>query len=591
MEVRFIGPLGKVTGSCTWMRDMENGWNFLVDCGMQQGEMTSEDWNRSKWPFSPSEIKFVILTHAHIDHCGLIPALYKNGFKGSVYCTKETAELAQISLLDAAKFPNAPFEEKHINQIKWHEPKSGPILGSYHPVDHDLFLQFFRSGHVVGAVSASIYWGPRGEQKNITFSGDIGPSFEDQETLPLLRFNMNPAESNFVVIESTYGGVVRSPEQRSAETRLNALRSLVDQAIERRGILALPAFALGRTQNLLFDLSMIYHENPEKYATVQYLIDSPAAAKMHPVIHRAYARSEATTTKMVNAKVRPVWLGKQFFRMLGLTDKEPEHHQRANEIVALTLGQKISPRPELADLGNDLAKRWKGIFRSVDRNSRAQLMAESVGRATVVIVSSGMCDGGPAASWIPKILGDERNHIALTGYCAAGSVGRQLSGLAGVPANELQKLSDVIEWEINGVPKFAVRDVRASVSILSGYSEHADQTDLLYWLMRQRNGQWLNAGEAVFIQHGDDRSRQSLADAIDQKARQNNLCVMPVLPSDPELWFDLDRGGEAVVQDKKRNDLLQKMLLIQQELSRLDHQPWNGAPKMGRHAEGRHVGT
>jgi len=574
MEVRFIGPLGKVTGSCTWLRDMQKGWNFLVDCGMQQGEMTSEKWNRGEWPFKPSEIKFVILTHAHIDHCGLIPMLYKDGFKGTVYCTKETAALAQISLSDAAKFPNAPFQEKHIKLIKWHEPKSGPLLGGFHPIDQDLFLQFFRSGHVVGAVSASIYWGPRDRQKNITFSGDLGPSFEDQENLPLLRFNMNPVESDFAVIESTYGGVVRPPEYRNSETRLSVLRQLVDQAIERCGTLVLPAFALGRTQNLLFDLSMIYAENPEKYAEVQFLVDSPSAVKMHPEIHKAFSRCEATTTRSINAKVRPVWLGKQFYRALGLNDKEPKHHQRANEIVASTLGVSIIPNPELARLGNEFAKAWKSIFRYVVRKDRAQLVSESVGRATVVIVSSGMCDGGPAATWIPHVLGDGRNHVALTGYCASGSVGRQLSALAGMPTNEREKLSDVIEWAVDDVDKYAVRDIRASISVLSGYSEHADQMALLHWLMRQRDGQWLRAGETVFIQHGDDQSRQSLERAIDQMARESNLSVTSILPDDSELWFDLDCGGEIVQQDKKRNELLKQLSLIQQELSRLNHQPW-----------------
>lgn len=569
MEVRFIGPLGKVTGSCTWMRDVQKGWSFLVDCGMQQGEMTSEEWNRSQWPFKPSELKFVILTHAHIDHCGLIPVLYKNGFTGSVYCTKETAELAKISLMDAAKFPGAPFLERDIGPINWHEPKGGPLFGYYHPVDRDLFLQFFRSGHVVGAVSVAVYWGERGGQKSITFSGDVGPNLEDQESLPLLRHTMKPGKSDFAVIESTYGGVVRTPESKRAETRLGMLRGLLDKIIERGGTLVLPAFALGRTQNLLFDLSMLYHENSEKYAEVRFLIDSPAAAKMRQTIYEAYARSEATTIKAFNAKVRPVWLGKQFFRALGLNDKEPLHQQRANEIVATTLGVSIAPDPALAELGNDSAKGWKGIFQHVGRKNRTQLVSASESAPTVVIVSSGMCDGGPATIWIPHVLGDERNHVALTGFCASGSVGRQLAELAGLPQGELLRHSGVIKWEGDDAQKMDIRDIRATVSILSGYSEHADQTGLLHWLMYQRDERWLLAGETVFIQHGDNVSRQSLAAAIEAQAREVNLSVSAVIPDDPELWFDLDSGGEAVIREKRRNDLKQQILLLQEELSSL----------------------
>ena len=100
MEVNFIGPLGKVTGSYTWMRDKEKGWNFLIDCGMQQGEVTADEWNHQTWPFEPSEIKFIVLTHAHMDHSGLIPSLYESGFNGKVTAPKKP-QLSQILNIEA----------------------------------------------------------------------------------------------------------------------------------------------------------------------------------------------------------------------------------------------------------------------------------------------------------------------------------------------------------------------------------------------------------------------------------------------------------------------------------------------------------
>jgi metallo-beta-lactamase family protein len=112
-------------------------------------ERTAADWNACDWPFDPKEIRFVILTHAHVDHCGLIPMLYKRGFRGLVYCSKETAENAGILLRDAAELSDIGFTAGDVDAIRWHEPLKGPLFGRFHPIDRDLFVRFFRSGHVV----------------------------------------------------------------------------------------------------------------------------------------------------------------------------------------------------------------------------------------------------------------------------------------------------------------------------------------------------------------------------------------------------------------------------------------------------------
>jgi len=160
MEIRFLGPLGKVTGSCAWMRDLSRGWSFLIDCGMQQGEHTSATWNRcEEWPFEPSELQFIVLTHAHVDHSGLIAALDKRGFRGSVYCTAETRDIAKLLLLDSATCRNAGHTPEDVAKINWHVPGNETKLGGYHPVDDDLWIRFFRSGHIIGATSVTIAWG------------------------------------------------------------------------------------------------------------------------------------------------------------------------------------------------------------------------------------------------------------------------------------------------------------------------------------------------------------------------------------------------------------------------------------------------
>ncbi|MES2280106.1 MAG: MBL fold metallo-hydrolase [Pseudomonadota bacterium] len=166
MEVRFLGPLGVVTGSCTWMRDMDRDWSFLVDCGLQQGERTQEEWNQCDWPFDPATLKFVVLTHAHTDHCGLLPVLYQRGFTGPVYCTKETAGLAKALLLDSTGHTDL-YTEADVARVQWKEPGAHKPLGEILPVDQDLFLRFFRSGHIVGAVSVAVLWGSPGGYRRV----------------------------------------------------------------------------------------------------------------------------------------------------------------------------------------------------------------------------------------------------------------------------------------------------------------------------------------------------------------------------------------------------------------------------------------
>lgn len=571
MKIRFLGPLGKVTGSCTWIRDEARGLNFLVDCGMQQGEPTAGTWNRGDWPFEPPSIKFVLLTHAHLDHCGLLPLLYRDGFSGSVYCTKETSELAKIILEDAAQFRDSKFTKEDVARIRWLEPQGKPLLGGYHPIDRDLFVQFVRSGHIVGAVSATVYWGPRDRQKSITFSGDVGPGFEDAEALPLVRFTMHPRQANFVVLESTYGGTVRGEGQQCPTARRSVLRDLLDRTLERKGVLLLPAFALGRTQNLIFDLTRIVLEDEARYGDIRFLVDSPAAVRMHPSMLDAFARSDITSKSGVSGKVRPMWLGKQFFRDVGLDDKTSCDFQRAREIIAMTLGVESQRDVSLSHLGNNLAKRWKQVFEFVSRKSRNEAMESSLASPTVVIAGAGMCEGGPVVKWLQQVLPNQDGHIALAGYCSSGTVGRSLSDIQSLPKSELERHSGVLQWKTSAKVEatFPFRDIRASISSISGYSEHADQNGLLDWLIRSRDSRWQIAGNVAFLQHGNDDARQSLARRIEEVADLRGLSVETVSPNSSSDWFDLDNGGAAIVKARRHQELLRKREEIDRELAAL----------------------
>lgn len=562
MEIRFIGPLGKVTGSCTWLRDDSRGWNFLVDCGMQQGERTAAEWNECNWPFEPAELKFVVLTHAHIDHCGLIPMLYQRGFTGLVYCTKETSAIAKVLLRDAAKFPNAAFTVAEVDAVRWHEPGRASMLGTHHPVAQDLFLRFFRTGHIIGATAVVVCWGaPGNDQRSIAFSGDLGPDVEDAEALPFIRHRMNVGANTFAVVESTYGATVRDAEQREAGQRQARLRQLLDKTIDSKGALIIPAFSLGRTQDVLFDLHWIVAEDPGKYESVGFHLHSPTARRLHTILLTALKRTESNGA---NGKVRPLWLGKQMFRWFGLDDTKPSHVERILNICAMTFGVEQATTDSQRG-GNAIARAWRPILRPV--GDQRQVLQTARGKPSVFVISSGSCDGGPAKFWLPELLSSPDTIVALTGYCAPSSVGGQLSALSPVPVPERTRLTGDLEWPDG--PSISLADVRAEIAMLSGYSAHADQTGILGWIFRRFNDKDYIAGKTIFLQHGADRERRGLADAIKGRAARDGFDVAVITPDDPTVWLDLETDGRSIARNDQRRRLEDEIAAMQLRLQKM----------------------
>lgn len=564
MEVCFVGPLGVVTGSCTWMRDIEKDWNFLIDCGMQQGEPNAVHWNSGDWPFNPEEIKFVVLTHAHIDHCGLIPLLYKKGFSGIVYCTKETSEIAKHLLRDACNQPNSPYSLEDLEAIAWREPRSEKQLGTYLPVDKDLFLQFYRTGHVMGAVSVVVRWGPPGDsQKSIVFSGDLGTNGEDEEGLPLIRFRMTTVSCDYAVVESTYGGVLRDRQESPSNARRSEFRKLLDQVIDSGGTLVIPAFSLGRTQDLLFDLHWIVAEDPDKYGQITYLLDSPLARRLQKDILKGLARQERTAS----GKVRPRWLGKQVFDILGLDSSDASQYNECLRLLEACLELTKSSPFVACTSGNSVAKRWRPILSHMT-DREFQLNAASPG-PRVVVTSSGSCDGGPVAAWLPKVLVSSRNIVALTGYAADTSVGGRLAAIMKMPLHERARDTGYLTWA-NDVT-YPIAKVQAAIIRLSGYSAHADQKGLLDWLFWHYQDRAEAAGRAVFIQHGGNSQREKLAQAIGERAHIHGTTVEIFQPSKSHQWWNLERGARAMSIDKEMSEITAKMARLTAEMQRLQN--------------------
>lgn len=257
MKIKFVGGIGRVTGSCTWLKS--NDAEFLVDCGMIQGETNADFDNGQQFPFDPQKLKFVLLTHAHLDHCGLIPKLYKDGFHGKVFAMKATSKLAREIMMDASGI-GAPYKKEDVQKVQYEhfdvrrEFKWGTLL----PIDKDLFVGLYRNAHILGSVSINIVWGKE-KYKNIWFTGDIGNSTRDNPTHSLLkpRHNIRNDVGN-IVCESTYGGrshdFIGDIESRTKQLEKHIIKTIYKDG----GNLIIPAFTLHRTQELLFDLFYLF---------------------------------------------------------------------------------------------------------------------------------------------------------------------------------------------------------------------------------------------------------------------------------------------------------------------------------------------
>ncbi|MES1949818.1 RNA-metabolising metallo-beta-lactamase [Salinisphaera sp. S4-8] len=567
MEIQFLGPLGKVTGSCAWMRDTARNWSFLVDCGIQQSEATAKSWNAGDhWPFEPSDLKFVLLTHAHVDHCGLIPELYKRGFSGTVYCTKETEELATLLLKDAASFPDTPYALEDVDRVRWHTPNGDTRFGAYHPVDDDLFIRFFPSGHIIGSTSITVLWGPPGgDQRSIVFSGDIGPGSKDHEVLPFLRPRQHPAPADFAVLESTYGDKNRCVEQRSPEARRNRLRALLDRVLESNGTAAITAFAVGRTQDIMFDLHHIVANAPDQYGAIDFVLDSPSALAVNDITLRALRK---TQTVQHTGKTFSSWLGKQVFRELELDHKNPDDVRSALAICEMALGtDRLAAKKILA--GNAVARAWRPLFRvAEDRNEEIR---QTGNRPRVVLMTSGMGDGGPAAHWLPSLARHPRNLIAPSGYCAPSSAcGKFLEVMNSSPGDRALR-NDEIHWaQPNGghVASLPVSEIKAEVQRLDGYSAHGDQSDLVNWLFhtfKEETDQVM--APTVFLQHGEDRQRRALEDALLRRADDWGLNVDILRPHDPDVWHDLEHAANTTVGREERDRIRRQIQALENQLS------------------------
>jgi metallo-beta-lactamase family protein len=415
-EVTFCGACGSVTGSSTLLRWGDT--RLLIDCGLYQGNDELEQLNWRQFVFEPHELSAVLLTHAHLDHTGLLPRLVAEGFEGPIYCSRASRGLVSLILQDAGKIQE---EQARYAAKKGHtrfaEPK--PLytakdsraaikllrrleFDKEHEILPGIRVRLRRAGHLLGAASLEVSAkGGDGERRTWCFSGDVG-----RYDVPIIKDPEPPlAEPAALVLESTYGD--RDHRQTDPEA---AFRELIQRVFRRGGMVIIPAFALGRTQEVLYHLSALVDDNLLDPNDV--FLDSPMAIKATDIYKQA----------------------------------ESEHDEDLRELVE----QHLNP------LSPDRFNRCRKVDESKRLNSRRQ--------PAVIVASSGMATGGRVVHHLKRRLADDRNAVVFVGYQAGGTRGRALTD--GAPSVAIH--GDRIA-------------VRAEISSLHGLSAHADQEELVRW--------------------------------------------------------------------------------------------------------------
>jgi metallo-beta-lactamase family protein len=419
IRLTFLGAAGNVTGSKYVVE--ANNMRFLVDCGLyQEREYLSRNWE--PFPVPPDTIDAVLLTHAHIDHCGLLPKLVKEGFRGRIYCTEATSEIAQIILVDSAHLQEEDAEFKRKRHQR--EQRKGPFpeiplyteddakasFPLFKPVKYGetvligegVTATFYDAGHVFGSSMIKITVNHKGECRTMIFSGDIG-----RWDRPILQDPSVFSETDYVFVESTYGDRIHEDTPDICDS----LAQIINSTWQAGGNIIVPSFALQRSQEILYHLNKLLIE--DRIPHLMVFLDSPMAVSITEVFKR---HSEL--------------FDKEMLRLM--------HHKKSPfEFPGLKLVQ------------------------TVDESKAINHISGTV----IVIAGSGMCTGGRIKHHLVTNISRRKSTILFVGYQAIGTLGRQI---------------------VDGAKKVRILGqhytVRARIAQIHGFSSHADRNELFRWL-------------------------------------------------------------------------------------------------------------
>ena len=448
MKITFIGATHEVTGSCYYLEAA--GKKFLVDCGMEQGP---DYYENQEIPVKGSDLDFVLLTHAHMDHSGNLPAIYAKGFQGPVYATQATCHLCDIMLRDSAHIQMFEAEWRNRKGRRQGKPEFVPaytmedamgVLKNFVPCPYEktvtpaegIRVRFVDAGHLLGSASIEVIINEDGKEKKIVFSGDIGNLNQ-----PLIKDPVYLHDADYVVMESTYGD--RSHGDRPDYVEL--LSEVIQRTFDRGGSVVIPSFAVGRTQEMLYFIRQIKEEGRvHGHDNFKVYVDSPLA-------------NEATT----------------IFN---------EHIYDCFDEEALALVNKgINPLM------------FPGLKTSITSDDSKAINFDE--DCKVIVSASGMCDAGRIKHHLKHNLWNPNNTILFVGYQAIGTLGRSL-------------LEGATEVKLFGETVY----VGAEICQMPGISGHADVNGLMTWIKS-----FSQKPTKVFVTHGDDEVTEIFARRLEEE--------------------------------------------------------------------------
>lgn len=422
MKISFHGAARTVTGS-KHIIHFNSGKKILLDCGLFQGMGKDTLPMNREWGFEPSELSYVIISHAHIDHIGLLPKLVKDGYKGPVFCTDATEDLAKALLTDSARIQEA--DVMHINKQRSREGRElvEPLYtendayevfdlfqtvpyNQPHKIDDDIELLYTDTGHILGSAAVNLKLREEGTTTRITFSGDIG-RYRDV----ILRSPASFPQADVIIMESTYGDKLHESAKPIVD---ELLRYVEDTCIRKKGKLVIPAFSVGRTQELLYALNRLELEN--RLPDLKYYVDSPLSIKATNII-----------------KSHPECFNNHVQKLL-----------RQDEDVFA----------------------FKGL--EFIQNVEESIALNESNQPCVIISASGMAEAGRVKHHIAHSIANPANTILIVGYCEPYSLGGRLSAGA------------------ENVTIFGTHySVNAQVGVIKSMSAHGDYDDMSQWLACQ----------------------------------------------------------------------------------------------------------
>ena len=415
MKIRFLGAARRVTGSCYHLSD--DNTQILVDCGMYQGR-DSDEINSKPFQFDPRQIQYLLVTHAHLDHSGLIPKLVKDGFTGKILTTSATAELIEIMLYDSAHI-----QEKDAEWLTKKAFRSGKdtvveplyttedvksciplfVKKQYSAIENlsdTIKYRFIDAGHILGSATLEIWYKVGSAEKKIVFSGDVGKNGN-----PIIRDPEHVTEANYVLTESTYGNRFH----KDLNASIQELEHAVKETFRKGGNVLIPAFSVGRTQDVLYILNELVREG--KLHNLDVYVDSPLADKATKIYmaHPEYFDAEAVTSFKFKS----------------------------------TAGMKLH------------------FTATVEESQQINRIKSGL----IIIAGSGMCEGGRIQHHFKHNIWRSECSVIFTGFQVAGTLGRRIVDGA--------KRARILGEDIA---------IRSRVYTIGGFSAHADQGELLEWL-------------------------------------------------------------------------------------------------------------